>query len=102
MTMNKELLKIVIGSDSIKLIGELTINTVSLMKEIVLDTELKNKKLIIDLSKLKIMDSSGLGCLIRLSRETKEKIVLKNINEYVRTMIKVSDCSELFDVEKEQ
>jgi anti-anti-sigma factor len=98
MTMNEDL-KIVVGSDSIKLIGNLDINTVSLLKEVIIDTELKNTKLIIDMSTLIMMDSSGLGSLIRLSRATKEKITLKNINAHIRAMIKVANCDELFNIE---
>ena len=98
MTTSKGALKIVIESDTVKLIGELVINTVSLFKDTIMNSGLKNKKLILDLSEITVMDSSGLGSLIRLSRESEEKIILKNIAPQAKNMIKVSECSELFEI----
>ena len=97
MTTSKEL-KIEIGSSSIKLIGDLNINTVKLFKETIMDKILENRKLTFDLLELDFMDSSGIGSLVKLSREVTYKITLTNLKPNIKNTISMMGCAEFFDI----
>ena len=84
----------------IKLFGELDIYVSSDFKDDVLEILEKNKDhLYLDLKELEYIDSTGLGALIALvkaANEIEKKVYLKDVNERIRKLFKITALEDMF------
>lgn len=84
----------------IKLFGELDIYVSSEFKEEMLEILEKTKDhLYLDLKDLEYIDSTGLGALIALVKaagEKDKKVYLKDVNERIRKLFKITALEDMF------
>ncbi|MDO5028178.1 MAG: STAS domain-containing protein [Bacillota bacterium] len=84
----------------IKLFGELDIYTSTDFKDEVLEILEKYKdNIYLDLKDLEYIDSTGLGSLIALVKTAKEidkKVYLKDVNERIRKLFKITALEDMF------
>ncbi len=63
----------------------------------------KDKNIIMDLSKISYINSSGLGILVSILKKSKSmglKLYLVNIQSYVKELINSSQLNRIFNIEK--
>lgn len=63
----------------------------------------KEKNLIMDLSKINFINSSGLGVLVSVLKKAKSKnlkLYLVNLQSYVKELINSSQLNRIFNIEK--
>jgi len=81
-----------------KLIGEFDLNEI-IHFENSIGKYLKDgsKLIILDMSALEYLDSSGIGCLVRLYRDIEEKIkgklILYQINDFIKELFEISNLT---------
>lgn len=84
----------------LKPVGDLDINSSEDFKKLSLKEYTKtNSDILIDGSKLDYLDSTGLGVLIYLYKETKEnghKIYLENIKKNIKKLFTITKLEDLF------
>ncbi len=84
--------------------GELDFTEAGNFRDFIVSTVEKNsfKKLILDFSKLKFIDSSGLGVLIHLSNKAKKeqatKLYILQPNEYIMDILKLTKLFKFFTI----
>ncbi len=86
----------------VKIIGEVDVYTsIDLKKELNKLVEADKKKLIIDLTKVNYMDSSGLGVLVALLKEVKKnggELKLVNLPVSVKKIFDLTRLTKFFDI----
>lgn len=84
----------------IKLLGELDIYASSDFKEEILQIlDQYNDNIYLDLKDLEYIDSTGLGALIAIvkkAKETDKKVYLKDVNERIRKLFKITALEDMF------
>ncbi len=87
------------GTVFLTISGELILNTHSQLKDEIKAHLSGKKRVIVDLSGVPFIDSSGLGMLISWFKSVNEadgRIVFASLNPYVRKIIKISKLDKIF------
>ncbi len=87
----------------IKLIGEFDLNDVKSFEENVERILVDEKKyIVLDLSELDYLDSSGIGCLVRLYRDTVGKyggkFIIYSPKEFIKELFEVSNLTQFWPI----
>ncbi|MCQ2288637.1 MAG: STAS domain-containing protein [Muribaculaceae bacterium] len=60
--------------------------------------ELKDKSIVIDLSQLEYISSSGIRLLLVIRKATKEKVALKGVHPEIMQILKVTKLDSMFNI----
>jgi anti-sigma B factor antagonist len=80
--------------------GKVTVASVELLLNTVRPLILQTKRLALDLSELKYLDSSGLGTLVQLwatSKQAGTELTVINLNKRIRDLLGVTNLSSIFE-----
>lgn len=83
--------------------GKLDSNAENIIKEETNKFLKKKKNIIMDLSKISFINSSGLGILVSVLKKCKNenlKLYLVNLKPYVKELINSSQLNRIFDIKK--
>lgn len=86
-----------------KIIGDLGSSKVSKVKKEILELMKDTNTIILDLDDTKYMDSYGLGMLVAIYKESLSRNVdirMKNINENIKNLLRITSLDELFKLDK--
>ncbi|MFM1514908.1 STAS domain-containing protein [Helcococcus ovis] len=87
----------------IHLSGDLDINVVENFKNEILDKyKILDKNIVFDFSDLKYIDSTGIGVIMTVYKEAKDKLktlTIKNANRNIYKLFKITKLTELFNME---
>ncbi|MFC0190415.1 STAS domain-containing protein [Fictibacillus aquaticus] len=90
---------------SLKLAGEVDAYTAPKLKEVLVPlTEKEGQEIIIDLSGIEYMDSTGLGIFVGALKSTKannSSMKLRGMTERVRRIFEITGLTEVMDIENE-
>jgi anti-sigma B factor antagonist len=90
---------------SLKLAGEVDAYTAPKLKEVLVPlTEKEGQEIIIDLSGIEYMDSTGLGIFVGALKSTKannSSLKLRGMTERVRRIFEITGLTEVMDIENE-
>ena len=91
-----------IGEATIRVGGEIDMNTSPKLRELLKSaTNQKMKKLIIDLSNVDYMDSSGIATLVECLQDIaaiKGSLVLKSMKPQVKAVFEIAHLTEVFKI----
>jgi len=83
--------------------GEVDVYTASKLKEILNPlAEQQNKKLVVDLTDVNYIDSTGLGIFIgvlKTSEKSSSSLKLKGLNDRVKRLFEITGLNEVIDIE---
>lgn len=86
----------------ISLSGEFDLNEVAYFEEKTEEYLEKEKFVVLDLNKLEYLDSSGIGCIVRLYRDTEEnvdgKLVLYRPKGIIEELFEISNLTSFLTV----
>ncbi|MFC7372764.1 STAS domain-containing protein [Fictibacillus iocasae] len=90
---------------SLELAGEVDAYTAPKLKEVLVPlTEKEGQEIIIDLSQIEYMDSTGLGIFVGALKSTKANngsLKLRGMTERVRRIFEITGLTEVMDIENE-
>lgn len=86
--------------------GELDVYTASRLKEVLIPlVELENNDVIVDLSGLEYMDSTGLGVFIGAYKQSKAhhgKLQLRNANKRVDRLFTITGLADVIEIKQQR
>jgi len=89
----------------VRVSGEVDLRTSPQMREVLLRVAHKNpKRLIVDLSDVSYMDSSGVGTMVEIKRLVERgggRLVLAGLQPRVRSVFEVTQLDRFFDIAKD-
>jgi anti-sigma B factor antagonist len=92
------------GKNYLYLIGEIDVYTSKKLKEILIPlTEIKRNRVIVDLSQISYIDSTGLGIFIgalKCTHKHESSIMLTGMIERVRRLFTITGLDEVIDIEE--
>lgn len=90
------------NTQTVKLIGDLDVYSEDDFKSFIDEEIDTNKDLIIDLSDLEYLDSTGLGMFMiiyKMQESNGKSVKVVNAKENIKKLFKITDLTELFDME---
>lgn len=81
--------------------GEIDLNTIEILKPKLEELLKENKDILIDMENVKFIDSTGLGTLVKLYKEQKQrekKVSIINTKKNVRKIFKITCMEEMFNL----
>lgn len=87
---------------TVKLVGDLDVYSEEDFKEFIEEKIDVNKDLVFDLKDLDYLDSTGLGMFMLIYNKQKENgksVKIINAKENIKKLFKITDLSDLFDME---
>jgi len=87
---------------TVKLVGDLDVYSEEDFKEFIEEKIDINKDLVFDLKDLDYLDSTGLGMFMLIYNKQKENgksVKIINAKENIKKLFKITDLSDLFDME---
>lgn len=81
--------------------GEIDLNTIEILKPKLEELLKENKDILIDMENVKFIDSTGLGTLVKLYKEQKQKekkVHIINTKGNVRKIFKITCMEEMFNL----
>jgi anti-sigma B factor antagonist len=87
----------------VKLNGEFDLNEVNYFEEKLEEfLEEGQKNIVLDMSQLEYLDSSGIGCIVRLYRDTEEKLngklIIYQPKDFIRELFQISNLTSFLDI----
>ncbi len=100
------MVKVNFGTDNEKnytlyVVGEIDLNTVDILENAINQALEKKKNLIIDMTDVKFIDSTGIGLLVQTYKKLKQDnntITVLNARENVRKVFKITCLEETFNM----
>ncbi len=100
------MVKVNFGTDNEKnytlyVVGEIDLNTVDILENAINQALEKKKDLIIDMTDVKFIDSTGIGLLVQTYKKLKQDnntITVLNARENVRKVFKITCLEETFNM----
>lgn len=90
------------NTQTVKLIGDLDVYSEDYFKSFIDEEIDTNKDLVIDLSDLEYLDSTGLGMFMiiyKMQESNGKSVKVVNAKENIKKLFKITDLTELFDME---
>ncbi|WP_297281278.1 STAS domain-containing protein [uncultured Anaerococcus sp.] len=90
------------NTQTVKLIGDLDVYSEDDFKSFIDEEIDTNKDLVIDLSDLEYLDSTGLGMFMiiyKMQESNGKSVKVVNAKENIKKLFKITDLTELFDME---
>lgn len=81
--------------------GEIDLNTVNVLESHIDDALLQKKDIIIDMSNVRFIDSTGIGLLVQTYKRLKQygkSITITNAQESVRKVFRITCLEETFNM----
>ncbi len=95
-------LQVDVSDDGVIMVaGELDVETAPILEEALMETERPGSTLVVDLSGLQFVDSSGLDLLVRQHKRSSAgggRLELRNVSAKVARVIQVARLAELFGI----
>lgn len=104
--MNMQILKATEGTRHyIDLAGEIDAYTAPKLKEELMPlAEQKRQTIVVDLSKVTYLDSTGLGIFVgalKKSHQNESEVILKNLTERVERLFTITGLNEIFTIQRD-